>query len=141
MANSIFEKTLEGLLLNYMELSESEIDYLIEQPNYSSKERIATIKNLKVVIYSNDHNPPHFHVVSNDYDINAKFRTVNLYWQHHSSSLVAEIQTAIIKENQEGGERPPLITEGEIRSYSGHEAEEKVGGISLSERTIWIMGI
>ena len=40
----------------------------------SQKERIATINNLQLVIYSNDHNPPHFHVISRDRSIDAKFR-------------------------------------------------------------------
>jgi hypothetical protein len=77
MANNILEKILESLLQNYMELTESEIDLLLQQPNIKSKERLATIKNLKVIIYSNDHNPPHFHVISKDYSINAKFLIEN----------------------------------------------------------------
>lgn len=75
--NNILEKILEDILLEYMELDESTIEYLIEQPTIKQKERIATIKNLKIIIYSNDHNPPHFHVVSNDYNVNAKFLIEN----------------------------------------------------------------
>lgn len=37
------------------------------------KERIDKIRNMEIVIYSNDHNPPHFHVFSKDKSINAKF--------------------------------------------------------------------
>ncbi len=77
MVNNIFESILENLLINYMELSESEIDFLIEQPVFNSKDKITTINNLKVLIHSRDHNPPHFHVISNDYDINAKFLIEN----------------------------------------------------------------
>lgn len=73
MAENILEKVLEDLLIQYFELSESEIDFLIENSDVKSKERITTIKNLKVIIYSNDHNPPHFHVMSKDYEVNAKF--------------------------------------------------------------------
>ena len=40
------------------------------------KEQIATIRNMKIVIYS-DHNPPHFHVKSKDNKINAKFKIEN----------------------------------------------------------------
>ena len=39
----------------------------------SIKERIETIGNMQIVIYSNDHNPPHFHVFSKDRSIDAKF--------------------------------------------------------------------
>lgn len=42
-------------------------------PVYFIKERLATIRNMKLIIYSNDHNPPHFHVKSNDGSINAKY--------------------------------------------------------------------
>lgn len=77
MAKNILETILEDLLLNYMELSESEIDFLLKHPDHHSKERLATIKNLRVIIYSNDHNPPHFHVVSKDYEISAKFLIKN----------------------------------------------------------------
>jgi len=37
------------------------------------KERVETIRNMQIIIYSNDHNPPHFHVKSKDNSINAKF--------------------------------------------------------------------
>jgi hypothetical protein len=45
---------------------------LLLQKN-SIKERIATIRNMQIIIYPNDHNPPHFHVVSKDKTVNAKF--------------------------------------------------------------------
>lgn len=35
-------------------------------PVYFIKERVATVRNMKLIIYSNDHNPPHFHVKSKD---------------------------------------------------------------------------
>jgi hypothetical protein len=44
---------------------------------YFIKEQVGRIRNLKVEIYSNDHNPPHFHVKSNDNSINATFRIDN----------------------------------------------------------------
>ena len=75
--DNILEIVLENILLDFMELDESTIEYLIEQPTIKQKERIDTIKNLKVIIYSNDHNPPHFHVLSNDYNVNAKFLIKN----------------------------------------------------------------
>ena len=77
MSENILEKVLEDLLIHYFEISENEIDFLLDNPDLNSKERIETIKNLKVIIYSNDHNPPHFHVVSKDYAVNAKFLIEN----------------------------------------------------------------
>lgn len=41
------------------------------------KERIETIRNMQIIIYSNDHNPPHFHVISKDKKIDAKFKIEN----------------------------------------------------------------
>ncbi|CDN74012.1 conserved hypothetical protein [Elizabethkingia anophelis] len=40
---------------------------------YEIKLHIVSINELEVVIYSNDHNPPHFHVISKDKSINTKF--------------------------------------------------------------------
>jgi hypothetical protein len=77
MANNILERILEDLLKSYMELSESEIDSLLQQPNKSLKERIGTVNDLRIIIWSNDHNPPHFHVISKDYSINARFLIEN----------------------------------------------------------------
>ena len=37
------------------------------------KERILTSGNLQLIIYSNDHNPPHFHVKTKDGTIDARF--------------------------------------------------------------------
>lgn len=41
------------------------------------KERIATIRNMTIIIYSADHNPPHFHVKSKDNKIDATFKIEN----------------------------------------------------------------
>ncbi len=40
---------------------------------YFVKKQVERIRNMKIEIYSNDHNPPHFHVKSNDKTINAVF--------------------------------------------------------------------
>jgi len=40
---------------------------------YYIKELVSKIRNMKIEIYSNDHNPPHFHIKSNDQSINATF--------------------------------------------------------------------
>lgn len=73
----MLEKILEDLLKEYLILEEPIIDLLLQQPNKRLKERIGTIDDLKIIIYSNDHNPPHFHVISNDFKINAKFLIEN----------------------------------------------------------------
>ena len=44
---------------------------------YFIKELVGTIRNMKIEIYANDHNPPHFHVKSNDRSIDAVFRLDN----------------------------------------------------------------
>lgn len=44
---------------------------------YFIKELVSKVRNMKIEIYSNDHNPPHFHVKSNDGSINATFRLDN----------------------------------------------------------------
>ena len=46
-------------------------------PGIETRERLATIKGIQVLIYSNDHNPPHFHVKSLDNRVNAKFKIEN----------------------------------------------------------------
>lgn len=45
--------------------------------SFQTKEQVARIGNMKIAIYTNDHNPPHFHVYSNDGIIDAKFRIDN----------------------------------------------------------------
>lgn len=40
----------------------------------TEKERVGTVRNMQIIIYSNDHNPPHFHVKSKNGDIDAKFK-------------------------------------------------------------------
>lgn len=38
------------------------------------KERVTTLRNMHIIIYPNDHDPPHFHVKSKDKTIDAKFQ-------------------------------------------------------------------
>ena len=71
--STIYENILENLLSNYLGLSDDSLNKHIKSSGYATKERVATIKDLKIIIYSNDHNPPHFHVKSKDLKINAKF--------------------------------------------------------------------
>ena len=76
MNSKIFYKIFEDLLRSYFSMSDMEIDQILRY-NFVPKERITTINDMKVIIYSNDHNPPHFHVKSNDLRINAKFLIEN----------------------------------------------------------------
>jgi hypothetical protein len=77
MKTDIFEKILTQLLSYYLSLDESEIDQRLIEPNLGTKERVDTIDDLQVIIYSNDHNPPHFHVKTKDLRIDAKFKIEN----------------------------------------------------------------
>ena len=63
----IEEQILEPILDYYFSVPLE----LILEPNV--KERVGTIGSMKIIIYSNDHNPPHFHVLSNDGKLNVKF--------------------------------------------------------------------
>jgi len=73
MRPDIMEKILKDLLLYYLGLDESQLEKHIKETNHATKERVESINDLNIIIYSNDHNPPHFHVKSKDLRINAKF--------------------------------------------------------------------
>lgn len=73
MKTEIFEKILEPVLDNFMNVDFDFENKSLLIDNVDIKERIATIRKMKIVIYSNDHNPPHFHVISSDNSVNAKF--------------------------------------------------------------------
>lgn len=65
------------MLQVYMSYDDSFIEVLLADPNRGIKQRVERIKDLNIIIYSNDHNPPHFHVKTNDCKINAKFLIEN----------------------------------------------------------------
>lgn len=69
----IVEKILQELLKYYLGLDEVSIEKHLNDPALSTKERVATLDDLQVKIYPNDHNPPHFHVFSKNGEIDAKF--------------------------------------------------------------------
>lgn len=48
--------------------------YFQDNLGYQTKDTIGRVRNMRIQIYSNDHNPPHFHVISNDNSVNAKFK-------------------------------------------------------------------
>ena len=57
-----------------MGLDDISLEKHLKEPNTATKERVATIDDLQVIIYSNDHNPPHFHVRTKNLKIDAKFK-------------------------------------------------------------------
>jgi hypothetical protein len=77
MEPDVMEKMLKNLLTYYLGLDDISLEKHLKEPNFATKERVTTINDLQVIIYSNDHNPPHFHVKSKDLKINAKFAIEN----------------------------------------------------------------
>ncbi|MBQ0736448.1 DUF4160 domain-containing protein [Aquimarina celericrescens] len=73
MSLKIFETILQDLLEYYLVLDDVSLQKHLNDPTWAIKERVATIDDLQVKIYPNDHNPPHFHVVSKNKEIDAKF--------------------------------------------------------------------
>jgi hypothetical protein len=73
MSSDIYEKILTDHLHTFLSYEDDIIDELLFNPNLAIKERVKKIENLEIIIYSNDHTPPHFHIKSNDFKINAKF--------------------------------------------------------------------
>ncbi|MBS7788317.1 DUF4160 domain-containing protein [Flavobacterium sp. CYK-55] len=68
------EIILKDLLLYYLGLDDESIEIHLKEIYTATKERVKTINDLQVIIYSNDHNPPHFHVKTKNLNIDAKFR-------------------------------------------------------------------
>ena len=71
----IFNKILTDILNQFWSYSDEQIDIFLKIEGLETKEKLGKINDLNVIIYSNDHNPPHFHVISNDKKINAKLKT------------------------------------------------------------------
>lgn len=69
----LLEKILKDVLNYYLELDDYSLEQHLKYPDLATKERVATIDDLQVKIYPNDHNPPHFHVISKNREIDAKF--------------------------------------------------------------------
>ncbi len=46
-------------------------------PYYETRDAIGKVNNIRIFINSNDHNPPHFHVQTNDRSVDAKFKIEN----------------------------------------------------------------
>lgn len=94
MAEDIIQKAIVEVLRTYLSYDDNVIQYLLDNPDFIDKERIKTIDNLEVIIYPNDHNPPHFHVKSKDLKIDAKFfiETGELYKGEISSKDLKKIK-------------------------------------------------
>jgi len=75
--NEVYGKIFSDLLNKYWQYSDDIIDTMLKIPGYEVKQLIEKVDDLIVVIYTNDHNPPHFHVVNKDKTINAKFKIEN----------------------------------------------------------------
>lgn len=71
------ESILAELLKYYLGLNDKSLHYHLNDFNSATKERVATIEDLQVIIYSDDHDPPHFHVKSKNLKIDAKFKIEN----------------------------------------------------------------
>lgn len=71
------ESILAELLKYYLGLDDQSLHLHLSEFNTATKERVATIEDLQVIIYSDDHNPPHFHVKSKNSKIDAKFKIEN----------------------------------------------------------------
>jgi hypothetical protein len=68
---------IENRFKNYLEKYLNRTVITPDGEFYFIKELVGRIRNLKIEIYPNDHNPPHFHVKSSDNSINAVFRLDN----------------------------------------------------------------
>jgi hypothetical protein len=69
---SILEKSLAKEIDYFLSMSDADVKKHIADSRI--KQRVSKIGEYEVHIYSRDHNPPHFHVVSKDGSLNAKFR-------------------------------------------------------------------
>jgi hypothetical protein len=77
MSLDILERIIAFELSYFLALDDVAIEKFLCEVSSKPKERVNKIGDLEIVIYSNDHNPPHFHVKSNDLKINAKFSMDN----------------------------------------------------------------
>ncbi len=48
------------------------------QSFYETRELIGRVQNMRIIIYSNDHNPPHFKVKYNEYEASILIENGNL---------------------------------------------------------------
>lgn len=72
MKPSIDQIILTPVLERYFNNDGQRVSHQIE-----IRDRVSTMGKMQLIIYSNDHNPPHFHVKSNDRKVDAKFKIEN----------------------------------------------------------------
>jgi hypothetical protein len=60
MKPNIMERILQDLLTYDLGLDDVSLEKHLADVNTATKERVATLDDLQVIIYSNDHNPPTF---------------------------------------------------------------------------------
>jgi hypothetical protein len=68
----ILEKALANEIDYFISMSDADFESYVA--NSRIKQRVKSIGKYEVHIYSRDHNPPHFHVISKDGSLDAKFR-------------------------------------------------------------------
>ena len=73
MSIGIYERAISKVLEYYLAIDEELLQKHLLFPDLVPKERVTTINDLQIKIFPNDHAPPHFHVVSKNKEINAKF--------------------------------------------------------------------
>ncbi len=73
MAKDIILNALLNVLQIYFNYDDDIIDELLIEPNLVKKERVTQVDDLEIIIYTNDHNPPHFHVRTKERNVDAKF--------------------------------------------------------------------
>lgn len=71
------EKILCDLLNYYLSFKETLLEKHLKEVNTATKERVDTIGDLQVIIYSNDHNPLHFYVKTKNLNIDTKSKNEN----------------------------------------------------------------
>jgi len=81
MSSDKMEKILKGQLCYYLSLEDISLEAHLKDPSRGQKERVITIDDLQVIIYSNDHDPPHFHVKTKNKKLmrNLKLKIANYY--------------------------------------------------------------
>jgi hypothetical protein len=68
----ILEKALASEIRYFMSMSDLDLERHVI--NSRIKQLVDAIDKYEVHIYSRDHDPPHFHVISKDGSLNARFR-------------------------------------------------------------------
>lgn len=93
ISNYKFPDTLEEQIEQY--LDRTKVD---ENGNiYEIRAFIASIGDLKIEIFPNDHNPPHFHVTSKQRGINARFNLSTLKFIDYKKGTRGELKSNDIK--------------------------------------------